>query len=406
VIIIGGGMYLEHCQFPRWEHVYGSAGRAAAALAAHVTDVHVHTISSRQGQESKRSLAAVFGFGLDMVAHPADVRFDYIHPLAVPDIYPPLQTLDRSTQVLMQGKVALRFGMIEGTVVVDGQRVVYDPQNVDAPEPFHANGSTAADLAIVCNRREGRALTGKREPADIANALLAKHGASIVVVKCGSAGALVRARGVNTMVPSFATDRVFSIGSGDIFSAMFTLFWGVKRKPAVEAARLASLATARYCATQVLPIPKGFERAKDVKIDLHRRISRRPAKKVRYDVYLAGPFFSMSQRWLVDQARRALLDMGLKVFSPIHDAGGGLDVNVAHADLTALQQSRVLFGILDGLDPGTLFEFGYANSEGIPAVAFLDRPTAIDLKMITGTGTSILDDFASAIYRAAWAAGH
>ena len=40
-------------------------------------------------------------------------------------------------------------------------------------------------------------------------------------------------------------------------------------------------------------------------------------------VYLAGPFFSMGQRWLVDEARRCLGELGMDVFSPFHDIGPG-----------------------------------------------------------------------------------
>ena len=50
-------------------------------------------------------------------------------------------------------------------------------------------------------------------------------------------------------------------------------------------------------------------------------------------IYLAGPFFNVSQQWAVDEARAALLDMGFKVFSPIHDVGEGPAHEVAQADL-------------------------------------------------------------------------
>lgn len=33
-------------------------------------------------------------------------------------------------------------------------------------------------------------------------------------------------------------------------------------------------------------------------------------------VYLAGPFFTLAQLWLVEQARRNLSDLGLDVFPP------------------------------------------------------------------------------------------
>lgn len=40
-------------------------------------------------------------------------------------------------------------------------------------------------------------------------------------------------------------------------------------------------------------------------------------------VYLAGPFFTLEEPWVVGQARRDLKAMGLDVFSPYHDVGLG-----------------------------------------------------------------------------------
>jgi len=404
MIVIGGGMYLERCQFPSWEHVYGSAGRAAASIAAHHSKLLVSTLSTKAGEGSKSTIAAAFGFDVTFESHANDILFTYTHPLAVPTITPPLHTLTRTKTLHAAGKVVLRFGMVEGTVVADGERVVYDPQNVHMPEPFHDNGSKARTLAVVCNRREGSQLTKKREPAAIAEALMHSHRAEVVVVKCGSSGALVKTSRSSKMIPSYSAEEVFSIGSGDVFSAMFTYFWGLKKTSPFQAADLASRATARYCATRTLPIPKNFATANDVTLVANNVLAKGGRAAKKYDVYLAGPFFSMSQRWLIEETRRSLMDMGLRVFSPIHDVGGGADTKVAQADLKALHKSAVLFGILDGMDPGTLFEFGYAHSIGLPAIAFLDRPTGIDLKMVSGTGTRIFKDFASAVYATAWTA--
>ncbi len=43
VIDVVGGVYGERCAFPTWEQIFGSAGRAAAALSGHAT-VRLHTL--------------------------------------------------------------------------------------------------------------------------------------------------------------------------------------------------------------------------------------------------------------------------------------------------------------------------------------------------------------------------
>ena len=123
--------------------------------------------------------------------------------------------------------------------------------------------------------------------------------------------------------------------------------------------------------------------------------------KDEYDIYLAGPFFNMPQAWLVDEARLAFQGMGLKVFSPYHDIGIGPGAHVAPKDIDALEKSRAVSAILDGVDTGTVFEAGFARARNKPVVAFAQCTPEEPLKMISGTGCEVVSDFVSAIYRAA-----
>jgi nucleoside 2-deoxyribosyltransferase len=120
-------------------------------------------------------------------------------------------------------------------------------------------------------------------------------------------------------------------------------------------------------------------------------------------VYLAGPFFDIGQRWLVEEANDYLLEMGANVFSPVHEVGPGPADIVAPEDIKGLERSDVVFAILNGMDPGTIFEVGYAVKKGIPVVGLAQNVRLEDLKMMEGTGCEIHSDFASAIYRAIWA---
>ena len=112
----------------------------------------------------------------------------------------------------------------------------------------------------------------------------------------------------------------------------------------------------------------------------------------------------MTERWLIAQSRKHLTEQGFQVFSPLHDVGHGSAEKVVPEDIAAIKKSDLLFAILDGLDPGTLFEVGYARALNEPVVAFVQNEPAKDLKMLRGTNCELVDDFASAIYRATWAA--
>lgn len=66
--------------------------------------------------------------------------------------------------------------------------------------------------------------------------------------------------------------------------------------------------------------------------------------------------------------------------------------------------TRYVFGVVDGLDPGTLFEIGYTRSKGKPVIAFVEQEDGESLKLLMGTNCSIERDFTTAIYRTNWIA--
>jgi len=202
-----------------------------------------------------------------------------------------------------------------------------------------------------------------------------------------------------TVVPAYQTDRVWPIGSGDVFSAIFAYHWAQAKQAPLAAAQAASEATAYYCSTQLLPIPPDVPSALDaplIPLIVDEACVRR--------VYLAGPFFTMAQRWLVREARDALLTHGVSVFSPFHDVGIGPAETVVPRDVEELDRCDAMLALIDGGDPGTLFEVGYARRRGMPVIAFSQHEPEEALKMLQGTDCRIVDDFATAIYRTAWAA--
>jgi nucleoside 2-deoxyribosyltransferase len=393
MIDVVGGVYLERCVQPRWHQLYGSAGRAAAALSAQ-TDVILHTYVD---DISKRELEArVASFKrASLSSHPIarTISFDYVHPLSVPVILPAPQLLKHVEPIEVEADTVLRFGMLEGDAIVRGKTVVYDPQSANTPSLFGANGSRATRLAVVANAYEIRLLSGLENVEDGARWVLAQDNAEVVVVKRGSEGALVFTASSRHEVPAFRTQLVFSIGSGDIFASAFALFWAVQGLAPEEAAELASRSTAMYCESRSAPLLTAQELRT-------RSLAAVHANKGR--VYLAGPFFCLKERWMVEEARSHLLGMRLEVFSPLHDVGPGPANVVAPADLAALDRCDRVLALLDGADPGTLFEVGYARAKGLPVFVLSETLTEEQLKMIDGSGCVRTDDFATAIYLTAW----
>lgn len=391
MIAVAGGVYQERCIAPDWHQLYGSGGRAAAALTS-FGSVELHTYIGSPDARSLFALAAAVGFKVLPSETSETVGFFYFHPLSVPVINP--TRVPSAAPLVVDGETILRFGMLEGDAVVHGRRVVYDPQSAHAPQPFGANGSRADSLAIVLNRQELALLTGDPNLESAAAELLRRERADVVVVKSGSRGAVVaQADGSVTRVPAFQADFVFSIGSGDIFAAAFTAYWGVDGLSALAAAELASRVVARYCESRSASVPPAAEA---------REWAMAPAIFRPGKVYLAGPFFSMGERWLVEEARAALLSAGLEVFSPLHDVGTGPAEEVAPRDLAGLADCDRMLALADGADTGTVFEIGYARARGVPVVVFATTLSTEGLKMIVGSECIVIDDFCTAIYRTGW----
>ena len=210
----------------------------------------------------------------------------------------------------------------------------------------------------------------------------------------GSKGALVLTADGADRVPAYRSENVFKIGSGDVFSAAFTQFWAIEGWAPREAADLASRAVSCYVNTKSLPIPSAGELLSADLVPLQAGTGR---------VYLAAPFFNLAERWVVEEVRNQLNEIGVPVFSPLHEIGEGPGEVVAPQDLAGLDGCQVVLAVLNGSDAGTVFEVGYAVARGIPVVALAQNMRPEDLKMPQGTGCTIVGDLATAIYQAVWA---
>ncbi|WP_382161545.1 PfkB family carbohydrate kinase [Hydrogenophaga sp. ANAO-22] len=401
-IDVVGGAYEEWCLRPAWHEVFGSAGRAASAIAAMAgpSKVTLHCYADARTAQVLEARCALEGTRLVAVAVPATCSFRYTHALQRPEVEVPQSTY---ASVVVRAETVLRFGMLEGDAVVHGKRVVYDPQGRLTPEPFGANGSSADELFIVLNEREALAITGLAEGATalkLAEATRALHKATGVIVKRGPLGALVLDGDDWTEVPAFETETVWKIGSGDVFAAHFALNWAAHGHSATDSAYRASLATAVYCDGRGFPEQSTL----DVFPAMPIRASARWMAGRQPRIYLASPIFTLGQLWLVEQVRENLRMFGLEVFSPFHDVGYGSADDVVQLDLEGIHNSDLVYAVADGMDSGTIYEVGYARAQGKPVVVYCENESSEDLKMLEGSSCVLCKDYVSSIYRALWTA--
>lgn len=121
-----------------------------------------------------------------------------------------------------------------------GMTVIWNPSPMNEKITDSAIGM--CDYIII-NKTEGRALTGKEEPADILKTLLKKYPHTKTVLTLGNNGSIY-SDGENTVKqPSFNADPVDTTGAGDTFTGYFAAMIS-KKKTAAEALKIASAAAA------------------------------------------------------------------------------------------------------------------------------------------------------------------
>lgn len=300
-IIVAGGCYFEACEAPHWRALYGSGGRAAEALIGRAP-VTLHTYFPKVREAELYPLVAA-GIEIKSTDSESALAFAYFHPLSNPALAPERAAIRHNAAFRAEGEAVLRFGMLEGDAVVAGRRVVYDPQSVGDFAPFHQNGSSAETLALVLNTQEIRTAT-RQDDLQVAARALLQAGADVVVAKGGVHGAFVHTANHGAVhVPAYWSDKVFKIGTGDVFSAAFTHAWAYLGQEPIEAAQTASRSVAHYTASGILPLPPMSE------IPEGREISARRDGVVN----LIGSTTRLSDRWLFEEAAWCLGELGTQV---------------------------------------------------------------------------------------------
>lgn len=393
-ISITGGIYRELCYWPNRNHLFGSAWRSARVMRALAPDVRMRLVTA--GDDVTTSLLKAYSTAenLNYTVYPEKelICFSYKHPLAVPTVSGrPLEKI----HLRAEGTCVIGFGMIEATTEIRGSYVVYDPQSPREPRWFRDQGGEAEHLALVMNKSEASILSGETDLQKIKQVIFEYEGCECLIIKCGAQGAMVFCgkEDEGTHIPAYKTEHVWPIGSGDVFTTVFSYYWFKDVSP-VEASIKASQAAASYCESD-----GDFENL-PLLLKTNEFCEYIPRKKGK--IYLAGPFFTLSEKLFVAECRDMLMAMGMNVFSPYHDVGEGKAEDVVPKDIAAIDDCDCLFAILDGMDSGTLFEIGYAVKSGIKVVAYGENTTEGELKMLVGTGCDVNTDFTTALYKTCW----
>ncbi|WP_457072728.1 PfkB family carbohydrate kinase [Mycobacteroides abscessus] len=383
-ITVVGGTYRERCVEPAVDRLLGSGLRAAGLLASLGDEVQFLTAVDAAAMAEFAAVCAALGIDSTPAARTDPIAFTYQTP-----IQPTVRRGKASADIVhAAATTVLAFGMIETSWQVRADLLVIDPQHSPVTELLSA--ATAARITLILNEHEARRATGCTNVAAAAAALLTND-VEAVVIKRGALGGIVAHGRTLDKFGAIPTAAVHPLGSGDAFSAGYTHAWSSGADP-LAAARFGSQIAAAHSLTGTAQLPPGY-------LDLLAEPLPYPDPVPR--IYLAGPFFSISERQLVHTVAASITHLGAEVFSPLDEIGCGGD-EVANKDLDGLRGCHSVLAILDGADPGTLFEVGWATHAGIPVTGLAEYPDDHTWTMLRGTGATVCPDLSTAIYTSVW----
>jgi hypothetical protein len=258
-MIIAGGTYLERCQYPKWNRLFGSGMRSAIGASGLSSNTVLHTYVPSAWRDDVNATLSSFAISGNLRPTKHELVFGYLDTLQKSFIPPEPEEKEETLSV--QGDVVLRFGMMEGEAKVAGRTVVYDPQY--SWKPFHQNDSTADRLAMILSENElldfgGIRASSRDKMEDLIRAALdvfdRKPGPQVILAKDRLGGLTVFQGDDRTKIPSYAAESYFRIGAGDILATAFTHAWGERSMDPIAAADYAARCSAYFVEGARLPL--------------------------------------------------------------------------------------------------------------------------------------------------------
>ncbi|MDD5372342.1 MAG: nucleoside 2-deoxyribosyltransferase [Sulfurimonas sp.] len=400
-----GGYYREQCLLPSWDNYYGSAGRAVAVLSNLEKNIIFETYVANDLLDHIQYFKKYYDINLK--THQSDflIDFSYFHSLSKPIITSNIDySINKNEAIIIQDKYVICYGTLESKApVIRAEKCVFDFQSSKLEDVYN-NGNMINEVCLIMNFEEASSITNSENIIEIKKYLFTQiKSLKILVLKDGPFGGYVfYENSQNLQIPIFKTDKLFKIGTGDIFTAIFGYLWinQEKNKLSIQDITEQSAFSTAYFGENFF----------DYKINILDKYKENLFRKVYLEkiniskkVYLAGPFFNSAQRWQLEDIKQLLENFKFNVFSPLHNVGTSKNSRyIATKDLEALDNSDIVFAILNDFDTGTIFEIGYAMAKEKQIIVFVENYNKNDLTMIEGSGCLIYTDLTTAIYNLVW----
>lgn len=222
------------------------------------------------------------------------------------------------------------------------------------------------DILLV-NEEEAKLIAEKEEMEQTINELR-KLITGYVVIKCGHKGTYIISQTDTTYVPSFKSNAICTLGSGDVFGGALLATY-IRTYDIGYSVKIASCVAA--CFIEQMQTEGVINRiAAEQEINDRETLEYQTSNHL---IYLAGPFFSKPECNWLNYICKCLESSGLKVYSPSRENGiVRVDApieerrSIYESDIKLLEKSNMVVALLDNEDTGTYFEIGYAIKKEIP----------------------------------------
>ena len=394
MISVVGGTYREIDYDDISLDIYGSGYRCCKFLLENKCSVNYYTSGNEEVEKYLKEIAKVYtNFDFQLTESDDLITFKYSFALDTPNIFPNILNIKKTKNIKVESDNIICYGMLETDCNINGKKVIYDPQTSLKPKKYSEIG-VAEELIYIVNMNEAKSISAQEDLEEIKKYFFNNENAYAVIIKNGPYGAkLILKSNQEFEIPSFVTENVNKIGSGDVFTSSFGYYWMNKNLPLEECAILASKTTSLYCDKKVYIDVQDYEYT----FTAFKNISIREKQ-----IYLAAPFFSIAELILVDKIRNAFLEFGVKVFSPFHDIGLGNTETIALKDLQGIKDSDIIFCILDNLDSGTLIESGFSLAMNKQIIGYHRTCEDYELLMLKPGNSKIFKHLTTAIYHTIW----
>ncbi|WP_313567155.1 hypothetical protein, partial [Empedobacter sp.] len=219
MINVIGGTYREIDYDEVSIEIYGSGYRGVKFLLENDCKVNFKTVGNKDVENYLSESKKVYeNLTFDIITYPELITFKYSYALDNPTIFPNILNISKVNSINIVADNIIAFGMLDADYKIAGLKVIYDPQTSIKPNKFSDFGK-AQELIYIVNKNEAVSIASSENIDEIRKYFFDIENVTAFIIKDGPFGATLHLPNGIVEIPSYITDNIYKIGSGDTFTS-------------------------------------------------------------------------------------------------------------------------------------------------------------------------------------------